>query len=61
MQFQSVINNTVNDHNNTSYHLLVLQLNPVYPFTQPSKQVPEVRSQVLFLQYLLHCFVQFRP
>lgn len=40
---------------------VVLQLNPVYPFTQPSKQVPEVRSQVLFLQYLLHCFVQFRP
>lgn len=53
--------NTANYHSNISYHLLVLQLNPVKPLTQPPKQVPVVRSQVLFLQYLLHCAVQLKP
>lgn len=41
--------------------LLSLQWSPVYPFTQPSRQVPEIRSHVMFLQYALHVAVQFGP
>lgn len=46
---------------NTSFCLLSLQWSPVYPSIQPSKQVPEVPSHMLFLQYLLHGASHFGP
>lgn len=45
----------------TSFCLLSLQWSPVYPSIQPSKQVPEVPSHMLFLQYSLHGASQFGP
>lgn len=38
-----------------------MQWSLVYPFKQLSAYIPEVRSQVSFLQFLLHDVVQFGP
>lgn len=38
-----------------------MQWSPVYPFKQLLAYIHEVRSQVSFLQFLLHGVVQFGP